>query len=113
MNLAPRHEPRPPTPAPPEPNPVHRRERNTQFSSVHFIQNLRRRDRNARVIPLRQPLHFLRREKPGLIPQCKLQRIHNVIPDDLGRIFVGDNRVKGFECAHGAGDQDEGWQKCW
>jgi hypothetical protein len=31
-----------------------------------------------------------------------------VIADDLGRIFVGDDRVKGFECAHGAGDQDDG-----
>jgi len=73
----------------------------------HLVQYLGRRNRNASVIPLRQPLHFLRREKPRLVAQCKLQRIHYVIADDLGRIFIGNNRVKSFKCTHGSGTKND------
>lgn len=72
----------------------------TASGRLHFIQDFSRRKGNARVVPLREPLNLLTREIAGMIAQRELQRIDDVIADDLRRLVVIDDSVKGFECAH-------------
>jgi hypothetical protein len=50
---------------------------------------------------LREPLDFLRREEARAVAQRELQRVHDVIADDLGRFVVSDDGMQGFERAHG------------
>src|ERR1700758_3833813 len=65
-----------------------------------FLQLAAGGERYARVVPLREPFDFLRRENLAVVAQRVLQRIDDVIADDLGRACIVEHGTKRFERSH-------------
>src|SRR4051812_36853720 len=64
------------------------------------MQLARRGERDTRVVPAGEPFDLLRREDLPVIAQRVLQRIDDVVADDLRRAFVVEYGAKRFECGH-------------